>query len=201
MSRHDVRVDPRAARSRARLAAAVLELASHRPIGEVTVAELASAADVNRSTFYQHASSPAALLRSVLTDELDAIRDEYLVDAGSDAAIGTALREVTTAVLAHVEEHAAIYLRGLGPESSEASLHRMLIDQFAGSAQLLIERHRIEVPHTHGKPIAKQLAMRYLAAGTVGAVEAWLTGPEPRSPQSFLDDYAMMLPPWWPLAD
>ena len=61
MTHPDPRIDPRFVRSRALLAAAVLELASERPIGEVTVAEVATRAQVNRSTFYQHASSPAAL--------------------------------------------------------------------------------------------------------------------------------------------
>ncbi len=44
------------------------------------------------------------------------------------------------------------------------------------------------------------VASRYVAYGTVGAIEAWLEGPEPRSVDAFAERYRLLLPAWWPLA-
>ncbi|MEV1130784.1 TetR-like C-terminal domain-containing protein [Agromyces sp. NPDC049794] len=198
MPEHEARVDPRAARSRARLAAAVLDLASSRPIGDVTVAELAAIADVNRSTFYQHASSPPALLRSVLTDELDTIRDRYLM-ASTEPDIRTAVGAVTGAVLEHVQAHRTIYHRGLTAADDGAGLHAMLGSHFEISARMLLEEHRIELPTDSGRAVPLATAARYIAYGIVGAIEAWMEEEPPRPLDELLSDIRLLLPSWWPL--
>ena len=55
-------MDPRKRRSRDRLYAAALELAAREPIAQLTVTQIAGAADVHRSTFYEHADSPGRLV-------------------------------------------------------------------------------------------------------------------------------------------
>ena len=51
-------MDPRKQRSRDRLYAAVLALAADQSISSLTVTQIADAAGVHRSTFYEHAESP-----------------------------------------------------------------------------------------------------------------------------------------------
>jgi len=198
MTHPDPRVDPRFVRSRALLAAAVLELASERPIGEVTVAEVATRAQVNRSTFYQHASSPAALLRSVLSDELDAIRDQHLSELAA-RDIRAALNAVTVAVLEHVQAHRAIYRRALPAIDESAGLHAMLGSHFELSARMLLEQHRIELPAHDGRTVPLATAARYIAFGVVGAIEAWVTEESPRPLDELVGDIRLLLPAWWPI--
>jgi hypothetical protein len=42
-------------------------------------------------------------------------------------------------------------------------------------------------------------AARFIADGTVGALDVWLSTPEPRSTEAFMTAYRVFLPSWWPL--
>ncbi|MFP3466001.1 TetR/AcrR family transcriptional regulator [Leifsonia sp. SIMBA_070] len=188
-------MDARQQKTLARLSAAVLDLATRGPVTEVTVSALAAAAGVHRSTVYEYAPSPAGLLERVLRSELDALRAQYLVDVEpADAA--AAVIDVTRAVLRHVDEHDTIYRRGLGPESGEASLHPMLSAHFQGSVELLLEQHSLAVPASDDTD--RHAIARYLADGTIGAIDVWLTRPRPRDVDAFLALVGRLTPAWWP---
>jgi AcrR family transcriptional regulator len=197
-------VDSRQRKTRAKLSSAVLSLASDRPASDITASEIAIAAAINRSTFYQHASSPVALLEGVLRDELDEIRERYLGEADLETVqqASEAIERVTVAVLEHVDSHAAIYTRGLGEGSGSASLQPLLSQHFAGSIELLLDRHALTVPGSSTIAPAgfvADAAARFIANGTVGALEAWLSTPAPRSTDGFMAAYRVFLPSWWPL--
>jgi AcrR family transcriptional regulator len=197
-------MDSRQIKTRAKLASVVLALASERPASEITASEIAIAASINRSTFYQHSTSPVALLEGVLRDELDEIRDRYLgaADLETAAQASEAIERVTVAVLEHVDSHAAIYTRGLGEGSGSASLQPLLSQHFAASIEMLLERHAFTVPESSSVPPAgfvADAAARFIADGTVGALDVWLSTPAPRSTEAFMRAYRVFLPSWWPL--
>jgi len=179
----------------ARLSAAILALATEHPVAEVTVSELARTAGVHRSTVYTYAPSPTELLQRVLTAELDVLRAGYLVDVGPDDAVA-AVAGVTRAVLVHVDEHDAIYRRGLGADSGSASLHAMLSAHFQGSLELLLDQHSITVPAE--TPEERRMITRYLADGIIGAIDVWLDGDRPRQVDAPIAVLDRVLPAWWP---
>jgi len=188
-------MDPRKLRSRERLYAAALELAAGQPISELSVTQVADAAGVHRSTFYEHADSPESLVESALTAELDGLRAALLTDR-SDAA--TALVTVTRGVLEHILRHADIYRRELS--GGGGALHAMLSRHFRGTTEVLIERGRVELDVVvDGMPPAgvADAAARFLADGTVGIIDGWLRHPDPQV-ELFLRTYAALLPGWWP---
>lgn len=199
-------MDARHRRSRAKLADAVLRLASERPIDEVTASEIAAAAGVNRSTFYAHAASPLALLESVLRDELDALRDRHLASVPR-AGAAEAVTAVTLAVLENIESHAAIYERGLladagGGHRGETSLRPMLAAHFEESSRQLLAQHAL-FPSDEDEaadPLLAAMVGPFVANGSVGAIAAWLEQPEPRDPEAFLRSYRRLVPSWFPLA-
>ena len=188
-------MDARQQKTLARLSATILDLASRGPVSEVTVSALAAAAGVHRSTVYEYASSPAALLESVLRSELDALRTEYLVDVEPSDA-GAAVVGVTRAVLRHVDDHDIVYRRGLGTESGAASLHAMLSEHFQASIDLLLDQHSLVVPADDD--VERRAIARYLADGTIGAIDVWLTRPRPRDVDAFLALVGRLTPAWWP---
>ncbi|SDH50368.1 DNA-binding transcriptional regulator, AcrR family [Leifsonia sp. 98AMF] len=188
-------MDARQQKTLARLSATILDLASRGPVSEVTVSALAAAAGVHRSTVYEYAPSPAALLESVLRSELDALRTEYLVDVEPSDA-GAAVVGVTRAVLRHVDDHDIIYRRGLGTESGAASLHAMLSEHFQASIDLLLDQHSLVVPADDD--VERRAIARYLADGTIGAIDVWLTRPRPRDVDAFLALVGRLTPAWWP---
>jgi len=194
----EVAMDPRQRRTRDRLHAAVLRLAAERPVTELSVTEVAAAAGVHRSTLYEHAASPADLLQQALLAELDELREQLL--ERSDQDVARAVTEITEGVLRHVERYAAVYRRGLGAGSGEASLHPMLSGHFRESSRRLRELARVEVrvpvPGVDDDVVA-DIAGRFLADGTVGAIEGWLEQPELRV-EDFMRMYVRLVPDWWP---
>lgn len=188
-------MDARQQKTLARLSAAILELANRGPVSDVTVSALAAAAGVHRSTVYEYASSPAELLERVLRSELYSLRTEYLVDVEpSDAT--AAVIGVTRAVLRHVDHHDVVYRRGLGADAASASLHAMLSEHFQGSIELLLDQHSLVVPAEDD--LDRQAIARYLADGTIGAIDVWLTRPRPRDVDAFLALVGRLTPAWWP---
>jgi AcrR family transcriptional regulator len=188
-------MDPRKRRSRDRLYAAALELAAEHPISTLTVTQVASAAGVHRSTFYEHADSPQGLVEAALTTELDLLRDELMHDRGDPV---TALTAVATGVLEHILRHQAIYHREL--EDGGGALHAMLSRHFRGTTEALLRDERISIRVTvEGSSPAdvSDAASRFLADGTVGVIHGWLRRPNPRV-DDFLRIYLALLPTWWP---
>lgn len=192
-------MDARSARSRRRLTTAVIALASEQPIGEVTAAAVAVEAEVNRSTFYQHAESPAALLRTALRDELDAIRSVYVAAAPPDA-VAEAVSASTFRVIDHVEHHAVIYERELSPAAC-SGVGAMLTQHLAESIRLLVELGAVRIPRIERHPRPESLAdavAHVVAAGAVGAIGLWLREPEPRDRDLLVAHWRVALPAWWP---
>lgn len=195
-------MDARQIRSRTALAAAILELATERPVDSLTVSEVAERAGVHRSTFYEHASSPVELLQSVLRTELDDIRLHYLAEVG-EADVAAAVTAVTEAVLQHVDRYDLIYTRGLGAASGAGSLHSMLSEHFQESSRQLQRRDAFSIPlrvNGMAHSVVRESVAHYVAGGAVGAIEVWLTTARPRQTHPFLELFAALVPSWWPVA-
>ncbi|MDF2442460.1 MAG: hypothetical protein JWR01_663 [Subtercola sp.] len=197
-------MDARQRRSRENLRRAILSLAALTPASDILASEVASVAQVNRSTFYDHASSPTALLEDVLREELDLLRAEFLNEASPDHA-ATAIAGVTRSVLQHIDLHREIYRLGLDENSGPASLHPMLAGHFEASIRLLVGQGTITFEGADGAPahlgaLGTEMAVRMIADGSVGAILAWLQSPEPRRIEEFLVLYGQLLPVWFPFA-
>lgn len=188
-------MDARRRRSRDRLHHAVLGLARDTPVADLTITQVAEAAGVHRSTFYEHADSPVDLLQAALLAELDELRAGLLTDPSD-----TAVREVTHGVLEHVRAHAPIYRRGLSPDAGAGALHGMLGEHFLESGRQLLRSGRMRLPlQVDGLPADEvaDAAARFVASGTVGVLQAWLEHPGDPDVTSFEALYAALLPTWW----
>lgn len=177
---------PAPRRSHLRLHAAILELAAERSPAELSVTEIAQKAGVHRSTYYEHADSPEALLAAALRTELDEIRDTHLTDGALPVAAAT--QATTLAVLEHVERHEAIYRRGLRDEDS-SGLRALLAAHFRDSVRLLeadgYYRPPFDTAPEH-RAFAIDATARYIAGGAVGLLAAWLETPSPRDPDLYI---------------
>lgn len=166
------RVDPRIARTRRSLQEALFELARERELDDISVADIAERAEVNRSTFYQHYSDKDTLL----ADAIDAVVE----DAGGALPILTEITSEPPAILVqylkHVEDNATVYTRIFGDHGSPVAVAR------------LRDRIRLIVTdaaaHSH-KDLYNEVPPDVLAAGLAGSVlavlEEWLRR-DPRPP-------------------
>lgn len=150
--------DRRARRSRAALLAAFNGLVLKRGYDEISVGDVSQAADVGRSTFYQHFSSKADLLAHSMTG---------LLQVMADGCVGEAPPPGLGFVLAHFWDNrqlARIILR----DETKPAVVRRLTD--------LIEQ-RLEPIHAgrDAPPtMPLRLAATQLAGGQVGLLEEWL---------------------------
>ena len=143
-----------------------------RDLDEISVADIAERAGVNRSSFYQHYSDKDTLL----ADAIDAVVEE----AGTSIPVMSEITEQPPAILIeylrHVEQNAAVYARIFGEHGSPVVLAR-LRDR--------VQRIVIDAVATSHQDVFSDVPPDVLAAGLSGSVlgvlEAWLTR-DPRPP-------------------
>jgi len=190
-------MDPRQARTIEALRSAILELASVKPIDEVSVAEVARVASVTRETFYRHHTSPVDLLAAVLGEELDAL---VAANAALPATTGgpeSVFEQPERALLQHVSAHAGIYRNALTPH-----LTSRLRDVLTESIQRQLLEHLQRHPHIaprSGYPDdrARRMFASYAASGTVGAIETWLATGDLDDIDAAAQTILAASPQWW----
>lgn len=178
----------------------MLTLCEKRPLDRITVGQVAEEAGVNRSTFYQHATSVPDLLRSVLTEELDTIRDRHLSDVEYEH-INEAVTATTIDVMNHAISHRHLYRETLGRDG-DAALHSVLSNHFRGTIEMLIAERMIDPQaevQASDAPLFTAMTAHFVAHGAVGAIEAWLASDE-QDVEQFMVLYGKLVPSWWPIA-
>jgi len=114
-------MDPRIARTRRSLQEALFELARERPLDDITVADIAERAEVNRSSFYQHYADKETLL----ADALDAAADEAEASLPEAVDMRAAPPSAVASYFAHVADNADLYRRVLGDHGSAVATARL----------------------------------------------------------------------------
>lgn len=162
---------------------AILRLSAEQHVDRLSVAQIAAVADIHRVTFYDHARSPSALLARVVGDELDAVHAAYLASSYiNDHSLAEAIRHTSMAIAALVDSHSAIFEHLLA-ESSRTTAHDLLAPHFEASVIALIDHRdqsapgdgqgrQMEAASAHSA-LARSALARYVAYGSVGAIEVW----------------------------
>lgn len=189
--------DARWQKSHQALRAAVLELAAERNIETISAQVVAERAGVNRSTFYKHAKSPVELLRMTLREDLEKIR-EVMLQKMREGEPRPAIREASYNVLAHVLEHRNIYGPALGA-FDDAALHQLLSGHIEQTFTTIFDRGFVKLPFDDDETASgARFTSRFIAHGTVGAIDAWLADSEVLDINEFLIRFVYQLPAWWP---
>jgi len=156
MTTQDSITDRRVRRTRRALIEAFNTLVTSRRYEDIKVSDIIEAADVGRSTFYEHYSGRDAI-------HLDALSSPMSILA--DAATGQGDAARLSDLLAHFWENRALARASLaGPQSK--GMVRLLADQITERLQ--------SRPGADSLPI--RLAAMQLAEGHLGLVKAWVSG-------------------------
>ncbi|WP_403021503.1 TetR/AcrR family transcriptional regulator [Salinibacterium sp. GXW1014] len=170
-------MDVRSERTLRSLQDALLALARERPLDAITVSDIVTRANVNRSTFYQHYSDKETLLA-------DAI-DTATGDAGARLpAIEEPLHEPPTALLdylRHLEENADLYRRVLSGSTTVAARLRERI-----RAIVLETITDVGAPGYAGMPL--DVVAAGITGSALGVIEAWLAR-DPLPPAGTASDW------------
>lgn len=188
----EVRADPRIARTSQAFEQAILELASERPVSQITVAELADRAGATRATFYNHYGSPLELLIHVLFADLEvAHRLEEEHRAEGDFSPAQMLRITIADVADHIERFEAVYQHALR-DPADGGVYEGLVRHFTDYALGFIARCTDpRLPDS-----SHQVMARFVANGFAGAIKAWLSD-DAVTKADLVDAAVACAPVWW----
>ncbi|MCJ1686864.1 TetR/AcrR family transcriptional regulator [Rathayibacter sp. VKM Ac-2927] len=168
--------DPRLARSREQLIAAITVALDHPGDEQPSITDLCSAARVSRPTFYQHFGDVPSLVEAAALERMHALFAAVVPPSPQDDW-ETAVPRVVRGLLSGLLEHADFYRRALSggtarsvQESVVAFLAQRLLAFSPLAAQEAGDRARVE-----------RFAV-FLAAGTVWLVVGWLLDGDDRRP-------------------
>ena len=186
------RTDPRIMRTAQACEVAIVELASERPISQVTIAELADRAGVTRATFYNHYSSPLELLTQVLVADLERVHgleDERRTEGCLPPE--ELLRLSIADVADHIERFRPVYLQAVH-DPADGGVYEALVCHFTDYAVAFIARctHK-DLPDANHDVMAQ-----FVAHGFAGAIKAWL-GERSVTKADLVDAAMACAPVWW----
>jgi len=184
--------DPRITRTTRAFEQAIVELASQRPVSQITVAELADRAGVTRATFYNRYTSPLDLLIQVLYGDLERTHGlEQARRAQGGYSAGQMLRLATGDVVDHVERFKDIYRHALR-DPADRGLYLALVRHFTDYGLAFMAQG------THPEPPSAnhQIMAAFVAHGFAGAIEAWLRD-DTASKEDLIRAAVACAPAWW----
>jgi AcrR family transcriptional regulator len=186
------RTDPRITRTSHALAQAIVELASQRPVSQVTVADLADRAGVTRATFYNRYSSPLELLIQVLQADLErGHRLEAARRAEGRYPAAQLLRLATADVADHVERFMPVYQQARH-DPADDGVYEALVRHFADYALAFIARSA----HPGIPGANRQVIAQFVAHGFAGAIKAWLSD-DSVTKEDLVEAAIASAPAWW----
>jgi AcrR family transcriptional regulator len=184
--------DPRIIRTAEACEHAIVELASQRPLTQITVAELAERAGITRATFYNHYGSPLELLIEVLMADLEGAHrlEEERRREGCYTA-GQMLRFTVADVADHIERFASVYQLALR-DPADGAVYEPLARHFVEyGLTFMAQSDHPDVPRANHRVVA-----HFLAHGFAGAIKAWLAD-DAITKDDLIDAAVACAPPWW----
>ncbi|KRC59241.1 TetR family transcriptional regulator [Agromyces sp. Root81] len=158
-------MDVRVERTRRSLQDALLDLARERPLDEVTVAEIAARAGVNRSSFYQHYSEKETLL----ADALDAAAEAAAATLPGHYEPPSGPPQALVQFLQHIDEHAELYRSVFGGTGSTAVLARL-----RARIEAIVREGLVSSPTPAYEGVPLDVIAAGITGSALGVVEAWL---------------------------
>ncbi|WP_327431276.1 TetR/AcrR family transcriptional regulator [Streptomyces sp. NBC_01236] len=189
------RTDPRITRTTGALRQAVVELASQRPVSQITVADLAERAGVTRATFYNRYSTVLDPLIEALYADLETghrREDQRRAEGYPGPEL---LRLAVSEVADHVERFGDLYRHALG-DPADRGVYDALVRHFNDYALAYLARGASRgLPGVPGIG-HHQVVAQFLAHGFAGAVKAWLSDPDVTR-EDLVDATVACAPGWW----
>ncbi|MCH1881466.1 TetR/AcrR family transcriptional regulator [Agrococcus sp. ARC_14] len=177
--------DPRPARTRAAILAAVASLSERDD--DVTVLSIVAEAGISRSTFYTQYRDLDALAVAILSDAFREVEALDLSLRQTTSPVETA-RATTARLVAEFARRRSLYAGVLGSRTTTEA-HRAVQDAFAAEA---LETMRATAPGG----VDPEVAADYIAGGSLAVITAWLLSDEPATTEHVQRQLLALLPSW-----
>lgn len=186
--------DPRIRRTRRRLHQAVLALAEDRDLDTITVGDITTKADINRTTFYLHYRDKDDLV----TQALDALFDEVTREdrAFADKHMRLSPEHVPAPIIAlfrHLGERRELYRRLFVGGNAQSFAERL---QLFEEMQFLRVWADMELTPAPSSP-PTELRARMATSMIRGAIDWWLEGNQQETPEVMAQWLWTLIAPLW----
>lgn len=186
--------DPRFIRSQEKLYRAIIDLATTMPLEKISVTAIANKADVHRSTVYEHAVSPAQLLRKAVHQELDELHSKYAHDKIGDDSLDVGASQL----LRYLEDKEGLFSQ-INSESG-AEVREILRSHFVKSLHGLFDAKNIQVPKTKltlPTEMIRDFTIAALADMHVSIFAAALQVPKEERSYNVVSEMIKITSPFW----
>lgn len=156
----------------------LLQLMSKKSVQNITVSELCSAAEINRSTFYNHYGCPADVLKEI---ETDVVTDLQQIWEEEGSAKNWPMNKRVEALCTYLQEH-----------KKSAKLLFRDSDTNSEFATLLFQAAHVQAAYAQAFPYvtdpdSKRLMITFLTNGTYHLIRQWLLEDIPKTPKELGD--------------
>ena len=198
-------MDARAQRTQDALRATILRLAQEQEISQISVAQVARAAKINRVTFYNHATSPMDLLTQTLRKQLVPVRSHVLdgpqVQPTTAPPSSSPRPRPIEELGEHLIVHQVMYRRNITP-TGHGAVANFLTQHFAQTVyQHLAEQSRHLATALEAAPEHSQSALdataQFISHGTIGVIAVWLHDGTELTVQRLVTYLDNLFPAWW----
>ena len=159
---------------------ALMELMENRPLASVSITELCSRADVNRSTFYSYYSDMLQLLKEIEDDIIGQLPEAKPIEDCAD--LDKQLIEEFTLFFGYVRKHARDFFILL--QSGDIHFRERLTDT-------IMSRYRREPTETID-PLMSRWSYIYCLNGTFGMMRDWISQDFPIGDREFAELVLLM---------
>jgi AcrR family transcriptional regulator len=172
-------MDRRTQRTRHALYTALLRMLTQRPWEEIDVQSLCDAANVGRSTFYEHFQNREQLLQACFADIC-----QGFAEAGAARHAASEYSQSTLAFVAplieHIGEQRAIFRALLGKRSNAYVRQQFQI--------ILVDLVRAELDRRALRPVWRADALSHAMAGSIfSTIHWWVSGNQPRRAEEVVE--------------
>jgi len=175
--------DPRVARTREAIAAAVRELSLAGD--EITVASIVRASGISRASFYSHYSGLDQLALALTRDAFLSIAEAWAADEHEPL---DAMRAAQRRLVAYFSENRWFY-RAVAAMPVSKDGYLAAVRMMAAVIEQAI------APYPEAAPV--EATARYVAGAAYGLIDAWLTEEIELTDDQLVERLVSMLPPWF----
>ncbi|MEH0626537.1 TetR/AcrR family transcriptional regulator [Streptomyces stelliscabiei] len=174
--------DRRVRRTHAALQGALIKLVEEQDLGQISVADVAEQAGVNRTTFYDHYRDVHELAEAACTSTIDTLIESLPALDPAPADPDAEPARSLVAFFENLAEHAGLYRSLLGPQGSARVIDHIR-SRISASVHVTVRLNAGTAPDSvSSTDIPHDVPAVFTAGALLGVATDWLQRDSPRTP-------------------
>ncbi|WP_086749598.1 TetR/AcrR family transcriptional regulator [Streptomyces europaeiscabiei] len=179
--------DRRVRRTHAALQGALIKLVEEQDLGQISVADVAEQAGVNRTTFYDHYRDVHELAEAACTATIDTLIESLPALDPAPAAPDAEPARSLVAFFENLAEHAGLYRSLLGPQGSARVIDHIR-SRISANVHVTVRLNAGAAPDSVSTTdIPHDVPAAFTAGALLGVATDWLQRDSPRTPNEMAE--------------